>query len=59
MSDQKILDGFGEQLITSVRDRTIEKFEKIEMGSLKSQKGLELSKLLSQFNDEQKKPSKP
>ncbi|WP_248804786.1 hypothetical protein [Pseudomonas sp. MWU13-2100] len=55
MSDKKNLDSFGKQLITSVRDRSIEKFEKITIGALKSQKALELHKLIQQFDENQKK----
>ncbi|KPW79999.1 MULTISPECIES: hypothetical protein [Pseudomonas syringae group] len=54
MSNAQILDAFGEMLVLLVRDRTIEKFEKIENGSLKSQKGQELHGTLRKFNEEQK-----
>lgn len=55
MSEKAILDKFGKALIRSVRDRSIEKFDKISTGSLKSQKALELHEITKQFNDEQKK----
>ena len=39
--------------MTSVRDRSIDRFEKIQSGSLKAPKAIELHDLLSQFSIEQ------
>lgn len=53
MANKDILNGFGASLMTSVRDRSIDRFEKIQSGSLKAPKAIELHDLLSQFSIEQ------
>ncbi|AFI90487.1 hypothetical protein EXT68_22295 [Pectobacterium parmentieri] len=54
MTDKDILDDFGSATMRMVRDRSLDKFEKIQLGTLKSQKGIELYDLLSGFDEEQK-----
>lgn len=55
MTDKDILDDFGSATMRMVRDRSIDKFEKIRSGTLKSQRAIELHNLLSAFDEQQKK----
>lgn len=55
MSDKEVLNGFGKELISSTRDRSIEKFDRIASGALKSQRDFELHSLVQQFDENQKK----
>ncbi|MEL4888808.1 hypothetical protein N6P31_17380 [Pectobacterium betavasculorum] len=54
MTDKEILDEFGCAVMHMVRDRSIDRFEKIQLGTLKSQRAIELHNLLSDFDDKQK-----
>ncbi|AOR65410.1 hypothetical protein [Pectobacterium wasabiae] len=54
MTDKDILDDFGSATMRMVRDRSLDKFEKIQLGTLKSQRAIELHDLLSGFDEEQK-----
>ncbi|MDX5630943.1 MULTISPECIES: hypothetical protein [unclassified Brenneria] len=55
MTDKETLDEFGCSVMRMVRDRSIDRFDKIQSGTLKSQRAIELHNLLSTFDDEQKK----
>ncbi|MGM3181506.1 MULTISPECIES: hypothetical protein [Dickeya] len=55
MTDKEILDEFGCAVMHMVRDRSIDRFEKIQLGTLKSQRAIELHNLLSDFDEKQKK----
>jgi len=55
MDNKSVLDLFGKQLMTSVRDRSIDKFDKIIAGTMKSSKAMELHGLLTQFDAAQLK----
>ena len=54
MKDNITISKLGHLLMTEVRDLTIEKYEDIAKGKIKSQVGIELNKKLILFNDEQK-----
>ncbi|WP_145564826.1 hypothetical protein [Yersinia aldovae] len=54
MMNKEILDKFGCAVMHMVRDRSIDRFDKIQSGTLKSQRALELHNLLSTFDDKQK-----
>ncbi|WJM81090.1 hypothetical protein [Pectobacterium brasiliense] len=54
MTDKEILDEFGCAVMHMVRDRSIDRFEKIQLGTLKSQRAIELHNLLSDFDEKQK-----
>ena len=46
MSQSEVLEKFGQILMSEVRDRAIEKYEKIAAGTLKSSPAIELNKKL-------------
>lgn len=54
MTDKEILDEFCCAVMHMVRDRSIDRFEKIQLGTLKSQRAIELHSLLSDFDEKQK-----
>ena len=54
MTDKDVLDDFGSATMRMVRDRSLDKFEKIQLGTLKSQRAIELHNLLSEFDEKQK-----
>ncbi len=48
------LNDLGSTIMKLVRDRSIDKFDGIRSGSLRSQRAIELHKLLSSFDEQQK-----
>ncbi|MCG8710683.1 hypothetical protein JHU04_003982 [Brenneria sp. 4F2] len=58
MTDKEILDDFGSSVMRMVRDRSLNDFERIQSGTLKSQTALALHHLLSEFDEKQKKAIK-
>lgn len=48
------LDDLGSTIIKMVRDRSIDKFDKICSGTLRSRRAIELNELLSSFDEQQK-----
>lgn len=53
MPTEPALEHFGHILIADVRDATIEKYEMIADGTIKSARALELNEKLAAFDDEQ------
>ncbi len=54
MTQKETLEGFGKILMSEVRDESIEQYEMIVAGKLKSPRALAQHKKLSTFNSEQK-----
>ncbi|MBS9429831.1 hypothetical protein CE143_16020 [Photorhabdus luminescens] len=54
MSDTELLKIFGHILMTTVRDRSIERFENISSGTVKAKYLLELHNLIENFTLEQR-----
>jgi hypothetical protein len=53
MDDKKLLDLFGRILMENVRDRSIDRFDQIKIGALKSKNAIELHELLKSFDSSQ------
>lgn len=53
MTRDKLLEKFGQILITEVRDEAIEKYQMITAGTIKSTPALELHNKLSSFSDKE------
>ncbi len=53
MTNDEILEKFGQVLISEVRDETIDKFQMIASGSMKSVPALELHRKLNTFSEDQ------
>jgi len=53
MTNDKLLEKFGQILMTEVRDEAIEKYEMIVSGKMKSAPALELNKKLSALSEDQ------
>ena len=54
MTSQEVLDEFGCDVMRMVRDRSIERFEKIQLGQLRSKRAVELHGLFLLFDEAQK-----
>lgn len=53
MSDKKLLDSFGQEFISSIRDQSIFEFEAILNGRMKSKSSIELSNEIKAFDENQ------
>lgn len=53
MTNDKLLEKFGQILMTEVRDEAIEKYEMIVSGRMKSTPAIEFNKKLSALSDDQ------
>lgn len=53
MTNDKLLEKFGQILMTQVRDEAIEKYEMIVSGRMKSTPAIEFNKKLSALSDDQ------
>jgi RPA family protein len=53
MTNEELLQKFGQILISEVRDEAIDKYEMIAAGTMKSAPAIELHNKLSQFNEDQ------
>ncbi|EFP97769.1 hypothetical protein [Vibrio caribbeanicus] len=53
MTNDKLLEKFGQILMTEVRDKAIEKYEMIVSGRMKSAAAIEFNKQLSALSDDQ------
>lgn len=53
MSDKKLLDSFGQEFISSIRDQSIYEFEAILNGRMKSKSSIELSNEIKAFDENQ------
>lgn len=53
MKNDKLLEKFGQILMTEVRDEAIEKYEMIVSGRMKSTPAIEFNKKLSALSDDQ------
>lgn len=53
MSDKKLLDSFGQEFISSIRDQSIFEFEAILNGRMKPKSSIELSNEIKAFDENQ------